>query len=631
MSFGLSPVPTNGPDLINGTFGNDTLIGGDGNDTLISFAGLDRLFGNFGNDILSGGADADRLFGHEGADNLFGEVGADWLFGGSSNDSLYGGEGNDHLNGGSGNDILSGGAGRDALQGSAGNDRIGGGDGNDRLDGGSGRDALSGGRGRDILRGGTGNDRLSGGDGNDRVEGGAGNDRLFGGDGNDTVAGGNGNDVAFLGAGEDIFTWNPGDGSDVVEGQDEDDTLDFNGSDVGETITISASGTRVLLFRDINGDTMDLSGVETISFDALGGMDNINVGDLSETDVANVEINLAVVLGGSGGDGERDIVTVDGTADADTIVLASDQPGEVTVSSISAEVRIVNAEGANDTLVIAAGADDDVVNAIGFAAGEILLEIQGGDGDDVLIGSEGSDTVSGGTGDDLALLGEGSDVFVWNHGDGSDSVTGGDGDDMLDFNGSEASETIAISAAGSAVSLSRDIDDVTLDLSGTETIRFDGFAGDDVVTVEDDLLDTDVTAILVNGGDGNDSLTGGTSAEVLDGGAGADELAGEGGADTFVFGTSPGSGNVDTITDFTQGSDVIRLSSTVFTGLAAGVLPGEAFRIGEEATEADDRIIYDPTSGELFFDADGAGGATQIQFARLNEAPDLAASDFFVV
>ena len=61
---------------------------------------------------------------------------------------------------------------------------------------------------------------VDGGTGNDTILGSNGNDTLLGGDGNDFIDGKQGNDTAFLGAGDDVFQWDPGDGSDVIEGQD---------------------------------------------------------------------------------------------------------------------------------------------------------------------------------------------------------------------------------------------------------------------------------------------------------------------------------------------------------------------------------------------------------------------------
>ena len=51
------------------------------------------------------------------------------------------------------------------------------------------------------------------------VNGGDDADTLVGSAGNDLVNGGRGNDTALLGSGDDTFVWNPGDGSDTVEGQ----------------------------------------------------------------------------------------------------------------------------------------------------------------------------------------------------------------------------------------------------------------------------------------------------------------------------------------------------------------------------------------------------------------------------
>src|SRR6202012_5556901 len=118
-------------------------------------------------------------------------------------------------------------------------------------------------------------------------------------------------DVAFLGSGNDMFTWNPGDGSDVVEGQDGVDTLMFNGSNANENIDISANGSRVRLFRDVGSVTMDLDGVEHIQLATLGGADTVTANDLTGTDVNQVSVNLA--RSGGGGDGQKDNVVVNGS------------------------------------------------------------------------------------------------------------------------------------------------------------------------------------------------------------------------------------------------------------------------------------------------------------------------------
>ena len=53
-----------------------------------------------------------------------------------------------------------------------------------------------------------------------------------------------------------------------------------------------------LFLRDVANVTMDLNDVESIDFRALGGSDNIVVGDLSGTDVKNIGIDLRGPNGG---------------------------------------------------------------------------------------------------------------------------------------------------------------------------------------------------------------------------------------------------------------------------------------------------------------------------------------------
>ena len=99
------------------------------------------------------------------------------------------------------------------------------------------------------------------------------------------VIGGRGNDTALLGAGDDTFVWNPGDGSDTVEGQAGFDTLQFNGAEhrrandpVGERLPRA-------LHRDVGNVNMDLDSVERVNIKALGGADTVTVNDLTGTGV----------------------------------------------------------------------------------------------------------------------------------------------------------------------------------------------------------------------------------------------------------------------------------------------------------------------------------------------------------
>ena len=200
---------------------------------------------------------------------------------------------------------------------------------------------------------------LDGGAGNDTIIGSQGADMLLGGDGNDFVIGDNGNDVALLGAGDDIFQWDPGDGSDTVEGQDGTDTLLFNGSNASENIDISANGGRVRFFRDVANVTMDLDDVETIEFNALGGADNIVVGDLTGTDVTQVNIDLRGA-GRRPATAQADTVTVNGTNGADVIGVAGDAGGVDGLRPARPRSTSFSSEAANDRLTVNGQGGDDV-------------------------------------------------------------------------------------------------------------------------------------------------------------------------------------------------------------------------------------------------------------------------------
>ena len=53
---------------------------------------------------------------------------------------------------------------------------------------------------------------------------------------------------------------------------------------------------------------------------------------------------------------------------------------------------------------------------------------------------------------------------------------------------------------------------------------------------------------------------------------------------------------------------------------------------GTAAQDADDRIIYDPATGWLYYDRDGSGASgVAIHFATVHEGMNVTASDFVVI
>jgi len=449
-----------------------------GGTATVANTSLIQVFGQDGNDTISlneanGALPAANLFGGNGNDTLIGGSGNDMLFGQSGNDILLGKGGNDLLAGGDGDDTLTGGTGDDMVFGQAGNDRMiwNPGEGSDLNEGGDGIDTVevNGGNGAenftvtpngtrvrfdrvspapfflDIgtsenlvvnMNGGddtfTGSNGLAplialtvdGGAGNDTITGGDGNDRLFGGDGNDLINGGRGNDVAIMGAGNDTFVWNPGDGSDTVEGQDGTDTLQFNGANIAEKIDLSANGSRLRLTRDIGSIVMDVNGTEVVNVTARGGNDTITIGDLTAAKVSQVNLDLSGTPGSGTGDASVDTVIVNGTNHTDNVQITGAGTG-YTVAGLFTLVTVQGSEGNQDGLAVDTLGGNDNVNASGLAAGVVQLTVDGGTGNDIIVGSagadrllggDGNDVVTGGRGDDEAFLGAGNDIFVWNPG-----------------------------------------------------------------------------------------------------------------------------------------------------------------------------------------------------------------------
>jgi Ca2+-binding RTX toxin-like protein len=243
------------------------------------------------------------------------------------------------------------------------------------------------------------------------LNGGLGDDHLIGSQGNDVIIGDRGTDTLFGGPGDDIFPWNPGDGSDTIEGQGGFDTMLFNGANIAEHIVMSANGPRLRFTRDVAGITMDCNGVEKVTFNALGGADDITVNDLTGTTVSNVALNLGATLNSVVGDNAADSVTIKGTTNSDVITISGSPATGVSVTGLQAAVNITGSEPALDGLFIEALEGDDVVTAADLQAGVIILTVDGGPGDDVIIGSQGNDILFGGDGDDVLNGGPGQDVL----------------------------------------------------------------------------------------------------------------------------------------------------------------------------------------------------------------------------
>ena len=253
---------------------------------------------------------------------------------------------------------------------------------------------------------------------------------------------------------------------------------------------------------------------------------------------------------------------------------------------------------------------DEAIVVDGGKGNDTLL---GGDGADTLIGGTNNDTVDGNRGNDVAFLGSGNDTFHWDPGDGSDTVEGQTGTDTLDFSGANIAENIDVSANGQRVRFFRDVANITMDLDGTENIAFHALGGADHIVVNDltgtaaknvtvDLAavgggaDGAADTVIANGTSGPDQIgvssnggkvsVSGLSAVVSSTGneAGFDTIAAVGGAgdDTITTGvgvsgpaaiTADGGADTDTTQyEGTSGADSIQLTpnGTVVNVTSAG-------------------------------------------------------------
>ncbi len=120
--------------------------------------------------------------------------------------------------------------------------------------------------------------------------------------------------------------------------------------------------------------------------------------------------------------------------------------------------------GTTENLVVNMNGGDDSFSATGNLSPLIKITVDGGAGNDTILGSNGIDLLLGGDGNDFidgqqgndtGRLGAGDDVFQWDPGDGSDVVEGQDGTDTMLFNGSGGAESFEASANGERVRFTR--------------------------------------------------------------------------------------------------------------------------------------------------------------------------------
>jgi Ca2+-binding RTX toxin-like protein len=300
----------------------------------------------------------------------------------------------------------------------------------------------------------------------------------------------------------------------------------------------------------------------------------------------------------------------------------------------------------NDLLPVAGASD---------AGDNILLGLGG---NDILIGGRGADTIDGGAGIDTASYVTSSAAVRVSLYTGT--AAGGDasGDTLVSTENLTGSRFADVLVANNSANVLRDgssAGDLLKGLGGNDTYQVysadtvivdaAGGGADRVMAGVDYTLGAGVYAELLttNGSTGKSaiSLTGNELSQTIWGNYGDNRLEGKGGSDTlhglmgddtFVFASTLGNTNVDTIADFKAADDRFLLSDAVFTTLNTGVLLSGYFRANTTglAQDANDHIIYETDTGELYYDFNGIGAGGGVLFAKLTGLPAIGSADFSV-
>ena len=544
-------IGTDQADHVTGNAADNIIWGGAGDDYYLDgLQGNDTIYGDEGNDLILGGDDDDTLIGGAGDDDVEGEAGDDLFIGhiGPGSDTYDGGADFDTVSYAgtsagivvdlmreseqvSGADIDSdtlisveniiGGSGDDTMIGNEEDNSFSYFGGFDTYDGGDGFDTvsfsqfdsavlvdLSGAgeartRDRFDLRAGdartiariVGVESIIGSHYDDTLIGNEFDNILWGGEGNDILDGGMQNDAHMGGEGDDVFANTQANGSDLFDGGDGIDTLDYSANDTSVVASL------------IDGDGDDV----LISVERLVGT---NFGDsLAGNEADNI------IQGGSGDDliqagrGDDLVIYMEGFDEVYGGVGTDTLDYTFFGAAIDLDFNNVAAVFTGDsadwnvgpTRQITEVFDRDVENAIGSAF------------NDRLVGNQADNMFNGGFGDDLILGMGGDDMFAYSG--GLDTWDGGEGADTANFSTYQYAVQVDLRATG-AQALTRMLTTVTTG-DWLEIARISNVENIIGSLFDDGLFGDDQSNIILGWG-GNDLLSGGEGDDEIDGGAGAD-------------------------------------------------------------------------------------------------------------
>ncbi|MBL0402782.1 calcium-binding protein [Microvirga aerilata] len=512
-------------------------------------------------------------------------------------DVIYGHGGNDTINGGDGKDFLHGGAG---------NDSINGGDNND--------DTLVGGEGEDVLNGGSGisywdfasyaqssfgltlnlrNTALSTGQArNDKyisIEG------IIGTDYNDLIVGNGDKHDLRAGAGNDTVIG--GSGQEIMDGGDGIDTVSYELSTQGVSVSLGAGG----------------GGVNDSQSDTWKNFENVRGSNYNDSLSGDANANHI-----SGGLGADSIYAGDGNDTLDAGSGADHMQGGAGsdvyyVDNAKDEAREQSYHAGTDTVITSVSYDAgfSAVEILQAAAGYDPINLTGNEYTTTLIGNDGSNVLKSDGGGSVMMGGGGNDVYY------IDSAA----DQIVDTGGVD----VAYATTSFTLASNSGIDQV---YAVGEVAVLNGNAFDNV------LLGTSGKNTM-NGGGGNDKIYGKGGKDVLTGGAGKD---------WFVFDTKLGKSSMDTVKDFKAGQDKIVLDNALFKSnksfygaIKKGTpdkplkLGKSFFTIGSDAKDKSDYLVYNKKTGVLSYDKDGSGRGDAVEIAKFSNKTSLSYKDFDVI
>ncbi len=471
--------------------------------------------------------------------------------------------------------------GNDTFTGDATGEVAAGGDGNDSLFGGGGNDQLFGEAGDDILFVGDGSTILSGGDGSDEM--------IISGVGSTVIDGGAGDDLIRV-SGQEVATIDGGAGIDV---------FDVHSATILAGSTMTNVEIFVLRYSGITIDAPSfLSGIQ--AFGALGGSLIFSAPVTLDLSTAFVPGNFILTLPNALPITVTNALFVfEGSSGNDTLILPNSAGAVVEAYGGNGDDALTGGAAADrlfgeaaDDVLNGGGGDDSIYGGVGNDT------LNGGDLNDSLTGGAGNDTLSGGNGTDIVFyedatsgivvslnitaaqdtLGAGIDTLfnienIWaspfddvltgsnltntlSGGAGSDELYGLGASDTL--NGGDGRDFAGYTTAVVA-SLATPISN-TGEAAGDIYISIEGLIG----SADGDVLSGNSGDNFLRGNGGNDTLAGGDGVDTLDGGAGADSLDGGDYDDTLI------ADNLDTLVRGGNGYDWVYYIGTGNITLDAG-------------------------------------------------------------